>query len=92
VVHSWSHHHSLNSDRQKNPGDRGSVISECTFQVCHSRGLDLDFLRGFLSLGLGREGGFDYSLMEGAGHLLQIEKPQECVRLTLEFLARCGLA
>ena len=41
---------------------------------------------------LAREGGFDYSFVEGTGHLLQIEKPQECMRLTLEFLARCGLA
>jgi pimeloyl-ACP methyl ester carboxylesterase len=41
---------------------------------------------------LGIEGGYDYSLVEGTGHLLQIEKPEECVRLTLEFLAKCGLA
>ncbi|MGD0023699.1 MAG: alpha/beta hydrolase [Xanthobacteraceae bacterium] len=41
---------------------------------------------------LGIEGGYDYSFVEGTGHLLQIEKPQECIRLTLEFLARCGLA
>jgi len=41
---------------------------------------------------LGAEGGYDYSFVEGSGHLLQIEKPQECIRLTLEFLARCGLA
>lgn len=37
------------------------------------------------------EGGYDYSFVEGTGHLLQIEKPQECARLTLEFLARHGL-
>lgn len=41
---------------------------------------------------LGIEGGYDYSFVEGTGHLLQIEKPQECIRLTLEFLAGCGLA
>jgi len=29
---------------------------------------------------------------EGTGHPLQIEKPQECIRLTLNFLARYGLA
>ena len=40
---------------------------------------------------LGIEGGYDYSFVEGTGHLLQIEKPQECVRLTLDFLAGCGL-
>ena len=40
---------------------------------------------------LGIEGGYDYSFVEGAGHLLQIEKPQKCIRLTLEFLAKCGL-
>jgi pimeloyl-ACP methyl ester carboxylesterase len=41
---------------------------------------------------LGIEGGYDYSAVVGAGHLLQIEKPEECIRLTLEFLARHGLA
>lgn len=41
---------------------------------------------------LGAEGGYDYSFVADSGHLLQIEKPQECIRLTLEFLRRCGLA
>ena len=41
---------------------------------------------------LGIEGGYDYSFVEGAGHLLQIEKPEECIRLTLEFLGKHGLA
>jgi pimeloyl-ACP methyl ester carboxylesterase len=41
---------------------------------------------------LGIEGGYDYSFVAGAGHLLQIEQPQECIRLTLEFLARHRLA
>jgi pimeloyl-ACP methyl ester carboxylesterase len=38
---------------------------------------------------LGREGGYDYCFVEGTGHLLQIEKPEECIRLTLDFFARC---
>jgi pimeloyl-ACP methyl ester carboxylesterase len=41
---------------------------------------------------LGVEGGYDYSFVEGAGHLLQIEKPDECIRLALEFLGKHGLA
>jgi pimeloyl-ACP methyl ester carboxylesterase len=41
---------------------------------------------------LGAEGGYDYSFVEGTGHLLQIEKPDECIRLTLEFLQKHGLA
>jgi pimeloyl-ACP methyl ester carboxylesterase len=41
---------------------------------------------------LGTEGGYDYSFVPDSGHLLQIEKPQACVELTLEFLKRCGLA
>jgi hypothetical protein len=41
---------------------------------------------------LGIEGGYDYSFVEGTGHLLQVEKPQECARLTVEFLARHNLA
>jgi pimeloyl-ACP methyl ester carboxylesterase len=47
---------------------------------------------GAANQALGIEGGYDYSFVEGTGHLLQIEKPQQCVRLTLEFLARHGLA
>ncbi len=41
---------------------------------------------------LGIEGGYDYSFVAEAGHLLQIEQPRECIRLTLEFLAQHGLA
>ena len=41
---------------------------------------------------LGREGGYDYSFVENTGHLLQIEKPDACIRLTLEFLGKHGLA
>ena len=37
---------------------------------------------------LGTEGGYDYSFVEGGGHLLQIEKPEECYRITTEFLAK----
>jgi pimeloyl-ACP methyl ester carboxylesterase len=40
---------------------------------------------------LGRENGYDYSIVENAGHMLQIEKPAECARATQEFLAKCGL-
>lgn len=41
---------------------------------------------------LAAEGGYDYSFVAGSGHLLQIEKPEECVRITLEFLGKHGLA
>jgi pimeloyl-ACP methyl ester carboxylesterase len=41
---------------------------------------------------LGIEGGYDYSFVEGTGHLLQIEKPDECIKLTMDFLGRHGLA
>jgi pimeloyl-ACP methyl ester carboxylesterase len=40
---------------------------------------------------LGMEGGYDYAYVEGSGHLLQIEKPEECFKLTMEFLAKHGL-
>ena len=40
----------------------------------------------------GREGGYDYSFVAHTGHLLQIEKPQECVAVTMNFLRDCGLA
>jgi pimeloyl-ACP methyl ester carboxylesterase len=41
---------------------------------------------------LGVENGYDYDFVAGAGHLLQIEKPQECARLVEEFLAKRGIA
>jgi pimeloyl-ACP methyl ester carboxylesterase len=41
---------------------------------------------------LGVEGGYDYSFVKDGGHLLQVEQPEECFRLTMEFLARHGLA
>ena len=37
---------------------------------------------------LGREGGYDYCYVEGTGHLLQIERPEECIRLTLDFFKK----
>jgi pimeloyl-ACP methyl ester carboxylesterase len=40
---------------------------------------------------LGVENGYDYDFVAGAGHLLQIERPTECVRLVEEFLAKRGL-
>lgn len=41
---------------------------------------------------LGVENGYDVAIVEGAGHMLQIEKPDACIRLTLDFLAKYGLA
>jgi pimeloyl-ACP methyl ester carboxylesterase len=41
---------------------------------------------------LAAEGRYNYSSVSGAGHMLQIEQPEECVRLTLDFLKQCGLA
>lgn len=40
---------------------------------------------------LAKEGGFRYAGLEGAGHLLQIERPEECRRLLVEFLTEVGL-
>jgi len=58
-------------------------------------GCDPDFKSapptGVANRALGAEGGYDYSAVPGTGHLLQVEKPEECVRLTLDFLAKHGL-
>jgi len=58
-------------------------------------GCDPDFkgapATGPTNQALGREGGYDYDFVPGTGHLLQIEKPEECIRLTLEFLGKHGL-
>jgi pimeloyl-ACP methyl ester carboxylesterase len=40
---------------------------------------------------LGVENGYDYDFVAGAGHLLQIEKPAECVRLVEEFMKKTVL-
>ena len=41
---------------------------------------------------LAAEQGYDYDFVSGTGHLLQIEKPSECVRLVEAFLGKCGIA
>jgi pimeloyl-ACP methyl ester carboxylesterase len=40
---------------------------------------------------LGTENGYDYSFVPGTGHLLQVEKPEDCARQTLALLRECGL-
>jgi pimeloyl-ACP methyl ester carboxylesterase len=40
---------------------------------------------------LGTENGYDYSFVPGTGHMLQVENPDACARLTLAFLQECGL-
>lgn len=42
----------------------------------------------FANRALAREGGYDYTAVPGTGHLLQIQKPEECRRAMLDFLAR----
>lgn len=40
---------------------------------------------------LGLEGKYDYACVQNSGHLMQIERPDECYRLSMEFLAKHGL-
>lgn len=40
---------------------------------------------------LAKEGGFRYAGLDGAGHLLQIERPEECRKLLVDFLRDAGL-
>ncbi|HEX3536484.1 MAG TPA: alpha/beta hydrolase [Stellaceae bacterium] len=40
---------------------------------------------------LARDGGFDYVAIPGTGHLLQLERPDACVEVTLAFLEGLGL-
>jgi pimeloyl-ACP methyl ester carboxylesterase len=40
---------------------------------------------------LGTENGYDYGFVKGTGHMLQVENPDACARMTLAFLNECGL-
>ena len=42
----------------------------------------------FANRALAEEGGYDYTAVPGTGHLLQIQKPEECRRAMLDFLVR----
>ena len=45
----------------------------------------------FANRALAEEGGYAYEAIRGTGHLLQIQKPEECRRSMLEFLEAHGL-
>ena len=40
---------------------------------------------------MAEEGGYDYFAIPGAGHMLQLEKPAECLAVLHRFLAKHGL-
>jgi pimeloyl-ACP methyl ester carboxylesterase len=46
----------------------------------------------FANRALAEEGGYPYEAIPGTGHLLQIQKPEECRRAMLGFLAERGVA
>lgn len=46
---------------------------------------------GSANRALGLENGFDHVLVPGTGHLLQIEKPEACRDILLEFLSKNGV-
>jgi pimeloyl-ACP methyl ester carboxylesterase len=46
---------------------------------------------GLANRALGAEQGYDVVAIKGTGHLLQIEKPAECVHAMVEFLADHGI-
>jgi pimeloyl-ACP methyl ester carboxylesterase len=45
----------------------------------------------FANRALAREGGYAYEAIAGTGHLLQIQKPEECRGAMLAFLDSLGL-
>lgn len=45
----------------------------------------------FANRALAEDLGYAYEAIPGTGHLLQIQKPEECRRAMLTFLARCGI-
>jgi len=46
---------------------------------------------GIANRALSVEGGYDYDFVEETDHLLQIERPEECIGLTMEFVNQCSL-
>ena len=47
---------------------------------------------GLANQALAVEGDYNYGFVEETGHLLQIEKPEQCVALTMQFLEQYGFA
>lgn len=47
---------------------------------------------GAANKALGQEGGYDYVCVENTGHLQQIERPDTCADVLIEFLGKHGLA
>ena len=47
---------------------------------------------GLANRALGQEGGYDYKCVANTGHLQQIERPDACAELLLDFLTRHKLA
>ena len=47
---------------------------------------------GLSNRALAQEGGFDYRAIPGASHLLQLEAPDACADIALEFLRKLGFA
>jgi pimeloyl-ACP methyl ester carboxylesterase len=45
----------------------------------------------FANRALAAEGGYEYTAVPGAGHLLQIQQPEACRRAMLEALGRFGV-
>jgi pimeloyl-ACP methyl ester carboxylesterase len=45
----------------------------------------------FANRALAEEGAYAYEAIPGTGHLLQIQKPDECRRAMLDFLAEHGI-
>ncbi len=41
---------------------------------------------------LAEESGYAYEAIAGTGHMLQIEKPAECIAALTSFLSQCGIS
>ncbi len=59
--------------------------------ICADPKLEKGPPTGRTNQALSEEGGYAYDAIPGCGHMLQLERPQECVDAMLTFLAGCGL-
>ena len=76
--------------------DTGSPINQSYLDAFHAIAGDPEAKGApgpaFANRALAEDGGYVYECIQGTGHLLQIQKPEECRQAMFSFLAEQGIA